>query len=153
MTCKALKLTVIALGGVMGTGRDLWNEFDSVYSKLDYPGLALLYTSDAVHVDFAGRHEGREAIRTYFEEADKPFSDINVKTSQVIEEGNSVVAEWVVRATNTGPMITPDGTEIPATNKTMELPGVSVLSVRDGKIASHVDYVDSASVMKQLGLV
>ena len=137
----------------MGAARDLWNELDSVYSKLDYRGMASLYASDAVHVDAAGRHEGREAIGTYFEEADKPFSEISMETTQVIEEGNAVVAEWVWRATNTGPMAMPDGTEIPATQKAVELPGVSVCSVRDGKIISQRDYFDNASVMSQLGLI
>jgi steroid delta-isomerase-like uncharacterized protein len=139
--------------GVMGAARDLWNELDSVYSKLDYRGMASLYASDAVHVDAWGRHEGREAIGVYFEEADKPFSEISMETSQVIEEGNEVVAEWVFRGTNTGPLTMPDGTQIPATHKSVELPGVSVLSVKDGKITSQRDYFDNASVMSQLGLM
>jgi ketosteroid isomerase-like protein len=64
-----------------------------------------------------------------------------------------VVAEWVWRATNTGPISRPDGTEIPTTEKTLELPGISVLSVRDGKVISHRDYFDNASIMSQLGLI
>jgi ketosteroid isomerase-like protein len=112
-----------------------------------------LFASDAVHVDTAGRHEGREAIAAYFEEGDKPFSDISMETSQLIEEGNVLVEEWVWRATNTGPLPMPDGTEIPATNKTVELPGVSVLSVRNGKVTNQRDYFDNASVMSQLGLM
>jgi steroid delta-isomerase-like uncharacterized protein len=137
----------------MGAAKDLWTEFESVYSKLDYSGVASLYASDAVFVDPIGRHEGREAIGAYFEEADKPFSHISVETSQLIEEGNVAVAEWVWRATNTAPMLMPDGTEIPATHKPVELPGVSIVSVRDGKISSHRDYFDNASVMSQLGLM
>jgi steroid delta-isomerase-like uncharacterized protein len=137
----------------MGAARDLWNELDLVYSKLDYSGMASLYATGAVHVDAAGRHEGREAIGAYFEDADRPFSGISMETSRVIEEGNSAVAEWTWRATNTGPMPMPDGTEIPATQKPVELPGVSVLTVRDGKIDSQRDYFDNASVMSQLGLM
>jgi hypothetical protein len=52
------------------------------------------------------------------EEGDKPFSDISMETSQVVEEGNVVVAEWVWRAMNTGPISMPDGTEIQKTEKT-----------------------------------
>jgi steroid delta-isomerase-like uncharacterized protein len=138
---------------VVGAARDLWNELDSIYSKLDYRGMASLYAIDAVHIDAAGRHEGREAIGAYMEEADKPNSDISMETTQVIEEGNMVVAEWVYRATNTRPIPMPDGTEIPATHKAVELPGVSVLFVKDGKITSQRDYFDNASVMSQLGLM
>jgi len=139
--------------GVMGAAKDLWNEYQAVYAKLDYNALASLYASDAVHVDPAGCHEGVEAIGAYIAEGDKPFSDISLETTQVIEEGNMVVAEYVWRARNTGPLPMPDGTEIPATNKDVEVPGVSVLSVRDGKIISHHDYLDNASTMSQLGLL
>ena len=124
----------------MGAARDLWNEYELVYSKLDYSGLASLYASDAVHLDAAGRHEGRDAIRAYVEGADKPFSDISFETTQVIEEGPLLAVEWVWRAKNTGPLAAPDGTEIAATRKAVELPGVSVLSVRDGRITSQRDY-------------
>ena len=137
----------------MGAGRDLWSKYESVYSKLDYSGVASFYATEAVHVDAAGRHEGREAIGAYFEGADKPFSDIRMETPQVIEEGPLLAVEWVWRATNTGPMAMPDGTEIPATQRDVELPGVSILSIRDGKITSQRDYFDNASVMSQLGLL
>ncbi len=137
----------------MGTGKDRWNEYETVYNKLDYSGLASLYAPDAVQVDPNGRHEGRQAIVAYLEEGDKPFSDIRLETSLLIEEGDTVVAEWTWRVTHTGPIAMPDGTEIPATGKTMELPGVSVLTVREGKIASERDYFDQAALMSQLGLM
>jgi ketosteroid isomerase-like protein len=44
-------------------------------------------------------------------------------------------------------------TEIPAIGKKVELPGVAVVTVRDGKIASERDYVDMAAMMSQLGLM
>jgi steroid delta-isomerase-like uncharacterized protein len=137
----------------MGAARDLYHEYESAYSKLDYSGLASFYASDAVFADPISRHEGREAIGAFFEEADKPFSDIRFEVSRLIEEGNVLVAEWVWGATNTGPLTMPDGTEIPATHKAVELPGVSIVSVRDGKITSHRDYFDSASMIGQLGLI
>ena len=137
----------------MGAARDLYTEYVSVYSKLDYSGVASFYANDAVFADPINRHEGREAIGAFFEEADKPFTDIRFEVAQLIEEGNLLVAEWVWQATNTGPLTMPDGTEIPATHKPVELPGVSIVSVRDGKISSHRDYFDSASMMGQLGLI
>jgi hypothetical protein len=74
------------------------------------------------------------AILAWFEEADKPFSDIRMDATLLIEEGDTVVAEYTWRATNTGPIARLDGTEIPASGKTVELPGVSVITVRDGRI-------------------
>jgi steroid delta-isomerase-like uncharacterized protein len=136
----------------MGAAGDLWHDFESLYRKLDYDAVSALYAADAVHVDNNGRHEGREAIRAYFEEGDRPFSDISMETSRLIEESDALVAEWVWRGANTRPLAMPDGTEIPATHKNLETLGVSVLSVRDGKFTSQRDYFDNASGMTQLGL-
>ena len=49
----------------MGTGKDLWNEFETLLNKHDWTGAASLFASDAVYVEPAGRHEGREAIRAF----------------------------------------------------------------------------------------
>jgi steroid delta-isomerase-like uncharacterized protein len=137
----------------MGTAKDLWNELETHYSKLDYTGLATLFASDAVHVDAFGRHEGRGAIRTYMQEGDKPFSALRMETWRLIEEADTVVAEWTWWGTHTGPMATPDGTEIPATGKTVELPGVSVITVRGGKFATDREYWDAVDIGRQLGLI
>lgn len=41
---------------------------------------------------------------------------------------------------------------IPCTHKTFEFEGASFGTVVDGKITHHVDYYDSATLMRQLGL-
>jgi hypothetical protein len=51
------------------------------------------------------------------------------------------VAEWTWQATHAAPYPPPDGSEIPATGKTIEMAGVSVLTVRDGKLASQHEYL------------
>jgi ketosteroid isomerase-like protein len=84
--------------------------------------------------------KGLRAIAAYMEEADRPFTDSRTQTKLLIEEGNTVVAEWTWRATQ-------------VTGKALELPGVAVLTVKDGKLASWRDYFDNAAVMSQLGLM
>jgi predicted ester cyclase len=87
------------------------------------------------------------------EQADKPFSDISQETSRLVEEGDTFVAEWIWRATNTAPLTMPDGSEITAAGKTVELPGVDIITVKDGKFAIQRDYVDMVGMMSQLGLL
>ncbi len=137
----------------MGTGKDLWNEFAARFSNKDWAGVTSLYATDAVLIDPTGRYEGREAIQQYLEKADEPFSDGRMETSRLVQEGDAVVAEWTGWATNTGPLAMPDGTEIPATGKTIEVSGVSVVTVKDGKFATERDYFDIMSMMTQLGLM
>ena len=138
----------------MGTGKDLWNEVDTLGNKHDWAGVASLFASDAVYsMPRLVVTKGREAIRAFLEAGDKAFPDQTTQTSLVIEEGDIVVAEWTYRGTHTGPLPMPDGTEIPATGKTVELPGVTVAEVRDGKFVSMRDYFDNAAMMTQLGLM
>ena len=137
----------------MGTGNDLWKEFEALLVRHEVDGLVSLYTSGAVWDAPAMRLEGAEAIRAYYETYFKSCSDTRIETSRVIEDGAIVVAEWTSWDTNTGPVTLPDGTEIAATGKTMELPGVSVVEVRNGRFATVRDYVDSALWMSQLGLM
>jgi predicted ester cyclase len=74
-------------------------------------------------------------------------------TSLLIEEGDTVVAEYTWRATHRGPLTMPDGSEVPATGKTVELPAVSVIKVGDGKVISEHAYCDMAAMASQLGLI
>jgi steroid delta-isomerase-like uncharacterized protein len=137
----------------MGVGKDLWTEVETLLNKGDWAGATSLYTNDGVITDPIGRYEGPNAIRAFVETMYKAFPDAKIETSCLVEEGGTVVAEYTFRATNTGPFPMPDGSEIPATGKTVEFPGVSVLTVRGGKFASEHIYFDSASMASQLGLM
>ena len=111
-----------------------------------------MYTSDAVKVAPNSRLEGSEAIRAYFDEMGKAVSDINIETSVVIEDGDTVVAEWTYRTTQTGPATQPDGADLAVTGKTLEVAGVTFCKVRKGKFATTREYFDTADLARQLGL-
>jgi ketosteroid isomerase-like protein len=137
----------------MGAGKDLWAKLETLTNKQAWAEAALLYTVDAVDTDPTGRYEGRDAILAYQEGLDETFHDAKLEASMLIEEGETVVAEDTWRATNTGPISMPDGTEIPATGKMLEMHGVSVITVRDGKFAIQHHYFDTAAMASQLGLM
>ena len=61
----------------------------------------------------------------------------------------SVVVQWVMHGTNTGPM--PSG---PATGGTIALPGVGLIDYDRGadRISKVVGYFDTATMLRQLGL-
>ena len=145
-----LALGITTSGGVMGTGRDLWNEWETLHNKHDWAGLASFFTPDAVYVYPFGRREGPEAISVYFAGMGKAFPDINLDTSQVIDDGDIVMAEWMSRITHTRPFTMPNGRQIAATGKMLEIAGVIVARVRDGKFATMRDYYDTADLMRQI---
>ena len=137
----------------MGTGKDLWNEFETLLNKHDWTGAASMFANDAVYVEPAGRHEGREAIQAFLEAGGVAFPDLIGETNLVIEEGDIVIGEWTYRGTHTGPFVVADDMEIPPTGKAVEFHGVSVCQITDGNFVIMRDYFDSASTMTQLGLM
>lgn len=52
-----------------------------------------------------------------------------------------------------GALVLPDGTEVPATGKRVEVPGMELVVMRDGKIAVDNLYYDNLAVAAQLGLL
>ena len=54
---------------------------------------------------------------------------------------------------NTGRFDDPDGTELPPTGKRVEIAGMELVQVRDGKVVVNTLYYDNLAVAAQLGVV
>jgi steroid delta-isomerase-like uncharacterized protein len=127
----------------------------STPSRPTVPGRAAeleLFSDDAVYTAPAGRHEGRERIRSWFSGWADAFSDVSFVSSLVVEQDDAVVAEWTWRAVHTGSLVMPGGATIPASGNALEFPGVTILRVGDGRIVAARDYEDQLDSMIQLGL-
>ena len=68
-------------------------------------------------------------------------------TGDPIVDGENVAFQWKFSGTNTGAW--GDGTA--ASGKAFEFVGATVMSVKDGKIATQSDYYDALGFFKQLG--
>jgi steroid delta-isomerase-like uncharacterized protein len=78
------------------------------------------------------------------------FPDLSFEiVSTAITSDTSVVVQWVMHGTNTGPM--PGG---PATGGTIALPGVDLIDYDTGanRCSKVVGYFDTATMLRQLGL-
>ena len=71
----------------------------------------------------------------------------------IVEQGDTLADEWTMIATHTGPLVMPDGTELPPTGKRIEIKGMELVQHRDRKIAVHHMYYDNMAVAGQLGLL
>jgi len=137
----------------MASGSGLWDKFETMLGQQDYDGLISLFAEDAVYIAPASRHEGREAIRSWFDDWGQAFSDVHYEATLVIDRGDVIVAETIDRRTHTGLLTMPDGSVIPPTGETLDTPGVTILRVKDGKIVAARDYIDMLAGMIQLGLL
>jgi steroid delta-isomerase-like uncharacterized protein len=101
----------------------------------------------------AAQIRGRDELRPYLEEFARAFPDARYKLSWGVESGSRVALEGVYSATHTGTLRMPDGSELAATGRHVNVPFVALFDVQGDKIASHRAYWDVATVMAQLGLV
>jgi steroid delta-isomerase-like uncharacterized protein len=137
----------------MGTARDLWQQSEKLVNAHDYKAaVEVLYAKEAVMVTSSDRYEGAEAIVAFMDGFTQAFPDGRLTTSLVVEEGDDLVVEYAFEGTHTGALAMPDGSELPATGRTVRLPVVSVFTMRDGKAIEERMYSDSALLVEQLGL-
>jgi steroid delta-isomerase-like uncharacterized protein len=137
----------------MSANRKLLERYVELYNAGDLDGCMKLYAEDAVQLMPDGFYEGRGAIRERLALELDAFPDIAWSVESFIEDGDLFADEWTFRGTHAGPILLPDGTELPATGKRVELRGMEYVQMRDGKIVVDNLYYDNMAVAAQLGLV
>ena len=113
-----------------------------------------LYVDDAVvrHPMSPVPLRGRKAVVDLESGMFGAFSDVAWRLEGTVSEGDRLVVEFAVAATNTGPLPSPNG-PIPPTGRRIEVRGASVLRLTpEGQIAEEHRHVDVAGMMAQLGL-
>src|SRR2546425_8194953 len=95
--------------------------------------------------------KGREAVRAGLEPMIQAFPDFHVVRERAFGEGDWVVEEGQALGTHRGPLETPVGPPIPATNKSIRLPYAFIAKVEGGKFAETHLYFDVAGMVAQLG--
>jgi steroid delta-isomerase-like uncharacterized protein len=95
--------------------------------------------------DIRGYEEARQFVSTFFD----AFPDINITVEDAIAEGDQAVTRYTIRGTHRG-----ETEEFgPPTGRQMELEGITIHRIEDGKIVEEWSRYDNLSVMQQLGLV
>ncbi len=77
------------------------------------------------------------------------FPDNFTRTEALISEGDLVVERWINTGTHSG---APFG-GAPANGKKFSISGISIYRIKDGKIVEHWGEMDTASIMRQLGMM
>ena len=95
--------------------------------------------------DIRGYEEARQFVSTFFD----AFPDMNITVEDAIAEGDKAVTRYTIRGTHRG-----ETEEFgPPTGRQMELEGITIHRIEDGKIVEEWSRYDNLSVMQQLGLV
>tara|TARA_R110000765_G_scaffold403415_2_gene499456 strand:- start:76 stop:537 length:462 start_codon:yes stop_codon:yes gene_type:complete len=91
---------------------------------------------------------GIDAFKTYYQNYLTGFSDITFTIVEVFGDGDKIVKHWNFKGTHSG-----DFFGIPATGQTVNVEGVTLVKMKDGKIAQEQDFMDNAVFLQQLGLM
>jgi len=75
------------------------------------------------------------------------FPDLHFTINDQFSSGQKVSTRWTARGTNTGPF-----GEMKATGKTVEIEGLIIDHVVNGKVAKRWEIWDQMAMMQQLGL-
>lgn len=133
--------------------RRLLDRYVELYNLGDLDGVMDLYAEDSSQLMPDGTYEGRAAIRDRLAKELAAFSDLGHRVVSYVEEGDAFADEWVFVGTHTGPLVLPNGTELPPTGKRVEMPGMEYVKVRGGKIVVDNLYYDNMAVAEQFGLI
>jgi steroid delta-isomerase-like uncharacterized protein len=107
-----------------------------------------VYAPDMVWHDPGLEIRGTQEAKQFVAGYKSAFPDLAVTVEDEIAEGDKVVSRWTIRGTHQGE--TEDYG--PATGKQMELKGISISRIQDGKIVEEWNSYDNLGVLQQLGL-
>ena len=107
------------------------------------------YNDDIVFVNIAmgERYDGKEAVRGFLEHLFGALPDLELDVTLRVPKGKYVAEEYHIKGHHRGEFF-----GIPATGKYVDIPCVSMVELRDGKLKEDHFYFDVVTVMRQMGL-
>lgn len=121
--------------------------FEEILGKGNFNLVRELYAKDfvnhGIHHD-ATLDEDQAALKGWHQ----AFPDLSILPEKLIAEGDLVTVYWIARGTNTG-----TGNDLPATGKSVELAGITIWRIVDGRIKEEWSAFDQLSMRQQLGLL
>ena len=141
----------------MSKFEDAAREYATVTAAHDIEKLMKLYAPDAVVNDplYPEPLRGHGAIRQDAADFFRAFPDISFKFTDVFQKNERTGAtKFQISGTNTGPLTFPTGQVVPPTGKRINVVGVALVTLDDsGLIKEELRYYDTATVLRQLGLL
>lgn len=123
-----------------------------LYNAGDIDAYAQEYTEDAVLVRPEVTVVGRAAIGELWRREKAMFPDRTLRIDALLAQGDLVMAEWTWTGTNAGARTAPDGSLLPPSGRRVQLRGMELAQMRDGRICSYRMYWDRLALQQQLGM-
>jgi steroid delta-isomerase-like uncharacterized protein len=118
-----------------------WNEGD-LASYLE------LYNPEVVLHGYQGMEPGLESVKRFYEAFWSAFPASQITLEDVFAEGDEVACRFTLRAAHGGGF-----NGIPATGRRVELKGITILRLADGRCVERWNQADFMGMLRQLGAV
>jgi len=90
-----------------------------------------------------------EELEAAFADRNEALSNLAVVVSGLDVADNKAIAEWVLEADHTGPLVL-DDIEIPASERRLQLAGVSIAEFEGHRIRAFRTYFDAMALVEQM---
>lgn len=91
---------------------------------------------------------GIKEFKAYYQNYLTGFSHVTFTITDVFGQGDKIVKHWNFKGQHTG-----DFFGIPATGREVNIDGVTLVKMKNGKIAQEQDFMDNLEFMQQLGMI
>jgi steroid delta-isomerase-like uncharacterized protein len=108
-----------------------------------------LVKEDFVELDpLPGQVQGREGLKAVIRALRSAFPDMHWVVNEMVAEGQKVVTRFAWTGTHRGVFL-----GIPATGRSVEVKGVVIDRLQDGKMADSRILMDTMGLVQQLGVI
>ena len=136
----------------MAEGTGLIGRFyEDVIAKGDLALVDELTTDDLVDHEegLPGQPSGREGVKFFVGALREAFPDLRTKTIEpTLVDGDLEAARVVITGTHKGELM-----GVAPTERTVEIEGLDIIRVEDGRVAEHWGVTDVMGLMQQLGAI
>ncbi len=106
--------------------------------------LASDYVGHLPLMTVKGPGEFRDMVAVYR----TAYPDVNLTVEDIFAIGDRIAVRWVSRGTHLGPMM-----GIPPSNAKIEVMGISLFRMENGKVAEEWEGFDTFGMMQQIGAI
>jgi steroid delta-isomerase-like uncharacterized protein len=129
--------------------KQLMSQLYDAYNAKDWDKISTFIAADYVeHNPMPNQKPGLEGMKETFTMMTSAFPDFKVTANKIIAEGDHVCNYYTVTATHQG-----DWMGMPATGKSMNVEGIEIVRIANGKVVEHWEVFDAMKMMTQLGMM
>jgi len=131
MEKENIQQTALAVSKAILEGR--WSDLDNLLDeKFTYTGDGFVFTKD----EYIGFMQDMKAA----------FSNLRMEFPHIVVDGDTASIRFISKAVNTGKFM-----GAPANNKNLEVHGIFIRKVKNGKVMQEWQTTDLLGVMRQIG--